>query len=685
MKSHFGSTSSLGIYMMSTHWTNILSGHKKDSSVFKVVCKCIEILMNISLDAENIFTELQAARIQCLDIANKCETGQLVARISVSVICDLRGQGWDFKVEDGQILGTIQPPSLTPSEEKARVRASLLIERDAQLLTPSVQKFIERMEHKRPGPSGLVSIFSLMRDGSELAEKLRKVQNTPEGAERNHALRNIIDPYIQVVNDEKCEHTHLELKEIWRYFRHTWVNSLKSVPGRNVWFLIRDRAAENHPIIGIAALGSSIVQMKQRDIWIGWDGSTFIESIRKNPDPKWLNWISNSLQKLLSEIYLQDLLDEDAISKTDLKSPSEEVINRLLEISREAREGHRLYPKTAEHKKNGIGPQDWEKKAQSLLFRSKRAGTLANLLQAKYRLLEAGFNVDDPQSLIRVLKSKAGRSAVTEILRRIKATHVGINMMDIMVCGAVPPYNPILGGKLVSLLMMSSEVVEVYHKKYENASSIIASSMAGQSVVRNPQLVLLGTTSLYGVGSSQYNRLNLPAEAVGGTQGKSIRYFNLGHTEGWGSYQFSEETLEEIEIYLAQNGDARRVNSIFGEGVNPRLRKIRDALDKVGFSSDILLKHGNKRVIYGVPLASNFRDVLLGLDDNADYILPQNNSKETTSRIVDFWIERWLSRRIQYEQVIEKVARNSLLYPIEHVARVQIPNIAGQLSLFHDL
>ena len=35
-------------------------------------------------------------------------------------------------------------------------------------------------------------------------------------------------------------------------------------------FLVRDRAADCHPVIGIAALSSAIVQMDQRDRWIGW-------------------------------------------------------------------------------------------------------------------------------------------------------------------------------------------------------------------------------------------------------------------------------------------------------------------------------------------------------------------------------------------------------------------------------
>jgi len=39
-------------------------------------------------------------------------------------------------------------------------------------------------------------------------------------------------------------------------------------------------------------------------------------------------------------------------------------------------------------------------------------------------------------------------------------------MMDITTCGAVAPYNHLLGGKLVSMLICSPEVVEYYKDKY---------------------------------------------------------------------------------------------------------------------------------------------------------------------------------------------------------------------------
>lgn len=76
-----------------------------------------------------------------------------------------------------------------------------------------------------------------------------------------------------VTPDAVCKHTGLRLNDIWRYFRHTWVNSYRSVPGRSMMVLVRDAAGPNHLIIGLAALGSSVVQSSVRDAWIGWDSN----------------------------------------------------------------------------------------------------------------------------------------------------------------------------------------------------------------------------------------------------------------------------------------------------------------------------------------------------------------------------------------------------------------------------
>jgi hypothetical protein len=158
-----------------------------------------------------------------------------------------------------------------------------------------------------------------------------------------------------------------------------------------------------------------------------------------------------------------------------------------------------------------------------------------------------------------------------------------------------------------------------------------------------------------------------------GRTGEGIRYILLGPTIGYGSYHFSRETMGAMEPVLRQRQRGRQVNSIFGEGVNPKLRKVRGALDGVGLPSDLLLQHGNTRLVYAVPLATNFRDILLGKARRPRYVVPQ--SQESTSQIVGFWSDRWLARRIESRKVIDAVAAESLAYPIRHSARVVLPVI----------
>jgi hypothetical protein len=276
-----------------------------------------------------------------------------------------------------------------------------------------------------------------------------------------------------------------------------------------------------------------------------------------------------------------------------------------------------------------------------------------------------------------------GRRAVEVVLRHVKASQIGVNMLDIIVCGAVAPYNHILGGKLVGLLMTSPEVVRAYEKRYGETPSIIASSMAGRPIRRKPRLVLLNTTSLYGVASSQYNRLVLPAREAGGRSDEVVEFKPLGRTIGWGSFHFSGETVEEIERLLAQREHGRAVNSIFGEGVNPRMRKIRAGLDAIGFPSDTVLNHGSPRLVYGVALARNFKAVLLGLTDTPRYLVPSTHPEKQSAKITDFWMRRWLARRIENEAVLSAVESHALIYPIQHGARVVLPSLNDdQLPLF---
>ena len=100
---------------------------------------------------------------------------------------------------------------------------------------------------------------------------------------------------------------------------------------------------------------------------------------------------------------------------------------------------------------------------------------------------------------------------------------MGTEIADLSVCGSIPPYSDVLGGKLVSMLAVSPTVVEAYRLKYSNQASEIASGVAGRPISRRSTLAFVGTTSLYGSGSSQYNRLRMPADLLGGRDGDAIQ------------------------------------------------------------------------------------------------------------------------------------------------------------------
>jgi hypothetical protein len=608
------------------------------------------------------------------------EKGSAGAKAAALILSDLILHGWNCRIKK-KIVQIYQKNQLGDNAlgEREQVRARLHVERNRQLRTPAVQDFLRSMERRRLHKGKWVSIFSLMRDGRELSLSLSR------------DLKAAIQPYIQVIKGEEvCDATGLAVRDIWRYFRHTWANPYRSVPGRSILILIRDAANDLRPVIGIAALASSAVQISVRDEWIGWSSEGFVDALQQDASEKHVDWLLRLIEDGLKGIYQDDLLDSSAspITRNIISHPTFESILWLENYAKEQREEHRRLADPRDHKQyddQGGEELDWKKQAETPLFRSKRAETLSMLLKVR-QMFQQEKGKPTPETLKRYLRQPEGRQAVQSLVRRAKSDRVGVAMADIGVSGAVAPYSGLLGGKLVAMLVASPEVVEAYGDRYANASSVIASSMAGRPSVRNPHLVLLGTTSLYGAEPTQYTRIAIPCEPIGGRKGESVRYRLLGRTEGYGTFQFSPDTVEAISAWLSQTEGGMRVHSIFGEGVNPRLRKIREGLDRLNLPSDDLLSHGNQRLVYAVALARNFREYLLGLDSRPDYLIPMGGGVRSTERIADWWKERWLQPRLCRRGILEEVASHRLTQPIRHGARVPlIENSGGQISLFSDM
>lgn len=638
-------------------------------------------------DSDDSIQEVRESFSEDVRASDRVDKQALLA--SGLVLADLATQGWELRAREG-IVGVRPPTELRTDRtaEKARVRRQELVKRDAQLRQPSVQKFLRSMERNRLFGERFVSIFSLMRDGRDLATALRKAtESTSNGSDAPAAT---VDPYLEFVTSEDaaCRFTGLRLMDIWRYFRHTWTNQYKSVPGRTMSFLVRDRAAPFHPVIGIGALSSPVMQIRERDAWVGWHPDTFLARLKEDANPQLAKWLADVLDAAIAEIYVDDFLESELMSRRDLKQPHMATVQALLKEAVQQRQLHHRYVRSRDHKTVRSGPSEpdhWIGRARTHLFRSKRALALASYLRARIVLDEAfksGAGASD--KLVALASTALGREAIRNIVRKAKADRIGIAVADITVCGAVQPYNAILGGKLVAMMAASPQVVLEYQRRYAEAESEIASSMAGRPIIRKPTLVLLGTTSLYGIGSSQYNRIKIPCDRIGGSSGESLVYEELGHSQAFGTSQYSEETVEALEDLVQQSANGQRVHSIFGEGVSPKLRKIRQGLGLLGLPPDLLLRHHRRRVVYAVSLVRNLREYLLGIESDADYLLPLEDGAGATARIGAWWRERWLQNRIRSKEVLRAVEEHTLVRPIRHGARVVVPVSSDQGVLFND-
>ena len=297
-------------------------------------------------------------------------------------------------------------------------------------------------------------------------------------ASGDEVLESKIIPRIEV-----CETQ--EQNDLFRLFRYYWSSPSSDYVGRRIRLLIRDDGIKNSPVIGVAALGSSIIHIPDRDEWIGWDINT-----RKS---------------------------------------------------------------------------------------------------------------------------------------RI------IYMMDAYVLGAMPPYNYLLGGKLVSYILTSNEVRDLYMTKYANTETLIKKRKASD-------LALIMTTSLYGQNSSQYNRLVF---------GKRLLYKPIGTTSGYGTLHISGETFMAMRELAEANGFL--ISNKFGMGPNWRMRVIRSACEILGLNSETILKHSFQRGLFAIPLARNYKSFLNGKTEQLVYYnLP-------LKKITNYWRHRWLKMRKQNDLIVQKV------------------------------
>src|SRR5690606_872963 len=118
---------------------------------------------------------------------------------------------------------------------------------------------------------------------------------------------------------------------------------------------------------------------------------------------------------------------------------------------------------------------DWKVESKTPLFKKKRAQELSKLIDAKIIVKEIEESLNDSVEILKKLISYKGGKALNIALQANRKRKIGSNIMEIIVCGSIPPYNELLGGKLVSVLAMSPTVIKQYNERYSSQVSEIAS------------------------------------------------------------------------------------------------------------------------------------------------------------------------------------------------------------------
>ncbi len=217
------------------------------------------------------------------------------------------------------------------------------------------------------------------------------------------------------------------------------------------------------------------------------------------------------------------------------------------------------------------------------------------------------------------------------VLRDITIPRIQV---EATVCGALPPFNEILGGKLVAALLVHPDVRSVVSADLgEITLGVFRPAVKG--LLPPHGAVLVTTRGLYSGHSAMYNNVRLPGIAG------AVRVRHAGYTSGSTTSLLGDQTARLAERVMSFVGGAHVISREYGSGGAKRQRTIERAASRIGLPPSVI--HPKlRRPVYVAPLVANLPGVALTNALPSWVIDPDRTADEYCADALDEWRRRWL-------------------------------------------
>jgi len=212
--------------------------------------------------------------------------------------------------------------------------------------------------------------------------------------------------------------------------------------------------------------------------------------------------------------------------------------------------------------------------------------------------------------------------------------------------GALPPYNELLGGKMVALALVSNELKQHYERKYKNKKTL----MEGKKIPA--RILFITTTSAFGK-SSMYDRVKYKKDTISNF---------IGFTSGAGTFHLSENLYKELLNFLSHKGI--NIKRGYGTGPSRKLKLVTEGFKMLGLNGkkENYIFHNIKRGYYIFPLVNNLEDVLKN----------KKNPKwknYSFKELKEFWLNRWALPRSERKDEWKTICTKKFIEKFEKMVK----------------